>query len=939
MKSAGRDVRLLSFIGHHDRDILPLFLAHYRTLGIGDFLFALHGTWPEAVLDWLTRQDDVAIWDLLGDRYEDSYRRSILNLMAERYVGDWVVLADADEFLELPFASLANTVSALEVMGLDCLPAFLLQRMSRDGSLPVLDPGRSLDQQFPDCNFSLCEDMGVESPPWKTKYPLAKVTENFAIDRGSHWPPNPMSLAHAPIRGVVHHLKWRAALLEAFEIVRGETSNTYEMSSYRQWLDTHDGRLPTANARPCSREALIARGLLVRPDRHHLMIGSIRRKLRAKAKLPEPRRANLSRQLDQLFQAGRDRGLTSTPERAGDCFGAPGRICLITFDLSPPLKSGGIGTAMHALVENLRAVGHEVHILYCPYEGPSELWQLWHDYWRNRGAVLHHFPRTVGKQQRYLSQSQFLSKITAFLQDHQFDVVHAADAAGYASSFAVLRAAGLAFSRTKLVVTAHGGIAWHRRGNQLAWTVDEAEASFAEKQMLRLADVICCPSRYMQEHLLSNGEAKPEQLIVLPNALTSQTRSFGVADRSVRNVDELVMMGRIEPRKGVDRFAGAIKRLAASGITGFKVTFLGKPGPGIDLEDIRAMLGPMGDHACFIANYDHIEAVNYVKTHDCLVVIPSLRENLPYSLYECLENCVPVVASDAGGMAELVDETDRERILIADDEDRLVDVLKDAFVHGMRPATLAFEPSLVGLELSALHGKLVNEARSPAADQLGAAGEKKAMPEAGLIVYGEGDGASDWVDDATQQAAKLDQDLLCVRHAAVHPHREAVPAMVRLLERTGADAVVVGYQVAQPNGGRSWGDDVRAIVTAVGGPPEQAVLRNLYGAGFFLIKRLWFSRLGGFQSGLQSSTVAHWELLNRLAAAGGEAVGIPKALATVDPRTAAELSGPIEASFSDRLLQPWLQQAPSTLQGFIRMAAASTSKTGASRTSERQEGS
>ncbi|MGI9452485.1 MAG: glycosyltransferase [Geminicoccaceae bacterium] len=939
MKNAGADVRLLSFVGHHDRDILPLFLAHYRTLGIRGFLFALHGNWPEAVLDWLTRQDDVAIWDLLGDRYEDSYRRSILNLMAERYLGDWVVLVDADEFLELPLASLAKTISALIVLGLDCLPAYLLQRMSRDGGLPVLDPGRSLDQQFPDYNFSLCEDMGVKSPTWKTKYPLSRVTENFAIDRGSHWPPNPTSLAHAPIRGVVHHLKWRAALFEAFEIERGETSNTYEMSSYRQWLDTHDGKLPTANARPCSREALVARGLLVKPDRHHLMIGSIHRKLRSRVELAETKKANLSRQLDRLFQVGRDKGAAAGLESTEMCFGEPGRICLITFDLSPPLTSGGIGTAMHALVETLRAVGHEVHLLFCPYEGPIELWQLWYDYWRNRGVTLHYFPRTVGEQQHYLMQSEFLSKITTFLVQRQFDVVHAADAAGYASFFAILRAAGLAFSRTKLVVTAHGGITWHRRGNQLDWTVDEAEASFAEKQMLRLADVICCPSQYMRERLLSEGQAKPEQLIVLPNALTSQTRSFGVTDRSVRPVDELVMMGRIEPRKGVDRFARAIKRLGASGMTDFKVTFLGKPGIGVDLEDVRAMLGPRGGDTRFITNYDHIEVVNYVKTHDCLVVIPSLRENLPYSLYECLENGVPVVASDAGGMAELVDEADRERILVAGDDDRLVDTLKDALGHGMRPGRLAFEPSVVGLELAALHGQLVQEARSPAAGQYKVVGDTNALPETGVIVYGGRDSAPNWADEANREAAKLDHDLLCVSHAAVHPHHEALPAMVRLLERIEADAVVVGYQIAEPNGGRSWGDDVRATVTAVGGPAEQAALRNLYGAGLFLIKRLWFNRLGGFKSDLQSSTVAHWDLLNRLAAAGGDVVGIPRVLATVDPQTAAALSGPIGAGFADRLLQPWLQQAPSTLQGFIRMAAASSSKTEASRTGKRQEGS
>ena len=930
MKTAGADVRLLSFVGRHDRDILPQFLTHYRALGVSDFLFALHGAWPETSLDWLTRQDDVAIWDLLGESFEETHKRSILNLMAERYPGKWVILVDADEFLELPLNTLARTIAALEVMGLDCLPAYLLQRMSKDGSLPVVDADRPWDEQFPDYNFGLCEDMGVENPVWKTKYPLAKVTEHYAMDRGNHWPSNPMSLAHAPIRGIVHHLKWRSALLEAFESERGGTSNAYEMSHYQRWLHKNDNKLPTEQARPCSRDELIKRGLLVKPGRHHLKIGAVHRKLRSTARLPDLKRENLNRQLKQLLEI--DINNQAAPDLAPSIsdIQKTGRICLITFDLSPPLTSGGIGTAMQALVETLRSVGHEVHVLYCPYEGPADLWKLWQDYWCNRGVTLHYLPRTVGEQQRYLAQHDFLSKITAFLVRHQFDVVHTADAAGYASSLAILRAAGLAFTRTKLVVTAHGGIAWHRRGNQLAWTPDEAEASFAERQMLRLSDVICCPSRYMRDRLLANEQARSDQLIVLPNALISQTRSFGVADRSARPVDELVMMGRIEPRKGVDRFARAVRKLVASGMTGFRVTFLGKPGLGVDLEDIRALLGPMGGEATrFITNYDHIEAVNYVKTRDCLVVIPSLRENLPYSLYECLENNVPVIASDAGGMMELVDQADRQRILVAADDDRLLEALKDALANGMRPAALAFEPSLIGLQLAALHGRLISDARSPLGYLLRARPDEAAPRDLGTVVYGGDDGDRDWADQANKLAAKLEHELLCVRHASVEPHADALPAMAKLLSQAGLDAVVVGFQAVDRNGHESWGgrDVVQDAVLAVGGPAEQGVSRNLFGAGLFLIKRSWFERLGGFSPDLHSSTVAHWDLLNRLAAAGGDVIGIPKALATVDGSVASELSAPISHGFAERLLQPWLQQAPTALQGFIRMAAASAPRT------------
>ncbi|MGH1478400.1 MAG: glycosyltransferase [Geminicoccales bacterium] len=913
MKNVQVGVRLLGFIGHHDRDILPPFLSHYRSLGVDGFLLALHGDWPERSLDWLTRQDDVAIWDLLSDPYEDAYRRSILNLMAERFRGQWVLLADADEFLELPYPTLKSTIQALNVLGLDYLPAFLLQRMSEDGKLRPLDPSCTMNEQFSYYNFGLCEDMGVASPVWKTKYPISRVGDKFSIDRGNHWPPNPVSLAHLPIRAIVHHLKWRAALTGAFEAERGPSSNSDEMSCFKQWLDSHDGRLPMTHARAYSREAMMRQGLLVKPDRQHLLIGATLRQRRDKNALTDERYHRLARKLAHVLAIDHHPDVTSpleptqqTDHRTSEY----GRVCLVTFDLSPPLTSGGIGTAMHALAEQLIAVGHDVDLLFCPYDGPQALWPLWHDYWQNRGARLHYLPRTEGEKRQYLSHNNFLSKITRFLETHQFDVLHVADAAGYGAAAAILRAAGLAFSKTKLVVTAHGGTAWHRRGNQLAPTEDEAEASFAERQMLRLADIVCCPSRYMSERLVADGQVDRAQVIVLPNALPSSTRSFGVADPSAKPVDELVMMGRIEHRKGIDRFAKAVRRLAAQGLTGLKITFLGKPGDGIEFDKIKEMLGPMGETVRFITHYDHIEAVNYVKTHDCLVVIPSLRENLPYSLYECLENHVPVLASDAGGMQELVAESDRSRILVAGNEDRLVEALEHALLHGMQPASLAFEPSVAGLKLALLHCRLVEEVRRHGNEP----GLEEHSYDAPLhpLIYGNQDDGHDWASDANSRLAKFDGDLLYCHHAAVQPDDEALAAMVRLQARTNADAIVVGYRVIPAELAKPWDQPIKTpFIAAPGGPAEQGMTRNLFGAGLFLIRRSCFETSGGFATDLSSSNLTHWDLLNRLNAAGGDVIGIPRALASVEPSTADKLTEPSDPSFAKRLLQPW-QQRPTS---------------------------
>ena len=948
MNAASGTPRLLSFVGHNDADILPFFLDHYRKLGVSGFLLALHGPWPEAVLDGLTRAEDVAIWDLLGDAYEDSYRRSILNLMAEGEEGRWVVIVDVDEFLELPLRTLARTTAALEVMGHAALPAFMLQRVSEDGSLPALDPELSIDEQLPMGSFGLCELMQTESTVWKTKYPLARVTPDFKIDRGNHWPPVPRPQAHLPMRGVVHHFKWRAALKTALDLPRGPSSNHYEMNAYRRWLDTHADRLPVTGARPVSRADLFDRCLLVKPSRRQLLHGSLRRKLKAKAAEGDERHARLCAQLDDLaasYPASSDASSDGTAglTAPGHLLLPPGRICLVTFDLTPPLTSGGIGTAMAALAEHLSAAGHDVHLLFCPYDGPAELWQLWYDYWTNRGVTLHHLPRTEGDGQHYLRQGRFLSKVTAFLQAQQFDVVHIADAAGYGQFFAILRAAGLASSRTRLVITAHGGIAWHRRGNHLPWTRDEAEATFAEEQTLKLADVVCCPSRYVRDQLLQSRLVSPERLIVIPNGLSNLARRYRQPDTSARAVKAFVMIGRIEPRKGFSRFAEAIRQLQAAGRFEFDVTFLGTAGPGIEIDDIRAMLGAKGETARFIDNFGPLETINYLRTNDCLVVVPSLRENLPYAIYECLENGVPVLASDVGGIPELIDPADRARIMVASDPKALADAMASALADGGKPGRLAFDPSDVALQHLALHAKLVDQAKRPERRPAATVGAREKESIA-AVIYGQGSlsdeieserldilpapisavtdgiGPDDmsWAVAANEAADALQAEWLALCHGWARPVKGAVDAMMALRSESHADAVVTGYKVALMDGGEAGPEEG---LLAPGGPSVFSPSWNLFGIGFLLMSRTRFLELGGFQADGVPHQVAHWALLNRLVAHGGEVIGIPDVLATGYCQAPDDYRSCLTPGFAEALLIPWLERTPPDMQAMLRKGA------------------
>ncbi len=98
--------RLVTFVGENDSDILPFFLDHYRRLGVDEFHVTLHGSWSEPELEPL-RADDVVITGVSQQRLTtqiSGLRR--LKSVARAFKGEWILITDADEFLELPYGSL-----------------------------------------------------------------------------------------------------------------------------------------------------------------------------------------------------------------------------------------------------------------------------------------------------------------------------------------------------------------------------------------------------------------------------------------------------------------------------------------------------------------------------------------------------------------------------------------------------------------------------------------------------------------------------------------------------------------------------------------------------------------------------------------------------------------------------------------------------------------
>src|SRR6266511_4316329 len=87
------------------------------------------------------------------------------------------------------------------------------------------------------------------------------------------------------------------------------------------------------------------------------------------------------------------------------------------------------------------------------------------------------------------------------------------------------------------------------------------------------------------------------------------------------------------------------------------------------------------------------EALERLSRPGTLAVVPSLAENSPNVVYECLEARIPFLASAAGGIGELVAAEDRARVLFDPTAEGVAAALERVLVQrdALRPVRPAFD--------------------------------------------------------------------------------------------------------------------------------------------------------------------------------------------------------------------------------------------------------
>ena len=570
------------------------------------------------------------------------------------------------------------------------------------------------------------------------------------------------------------------------------------------------------------------------------------------------------------------------------------RVTVIAHELRGFHPAGGMGTATTFLALALARLGHSVEILLGKH-APAALDEQWQAVYRRAGIHIRAVPRPEEPVEPW--HFDHTHRVALGLRDDPPDVVIAHDLGAPAYAALRLRQAGLAFEDTLFVVFCHGP---RRYVLDLSPTVAVGDlhtvlgVSILEEASVGLADAVVSPSAYLLEWMRGRGWRLPERTRVIPYFTEASALDEPVSAAARPDPDplrRLAFFGRVDEKKGVRILTAALNALEPELLRGLEVHFVGKTTRTWTRERAESLLSDGTTRALggvvFETGLDQRQALARLSEPGTLVVMPSLQENSPNTVYECLERGIPFLASHVGGVPELIAAEERARVLFEPTPEALAGALRRALAEGRVPA-----PARPGFD--------------PDAARAGWSDVVQERPTGRTLARGGLDGDVDVVANVEELGKGSAQYVLFLGADDV-PADDLREPLARTMRATGADVVTCGVRLLH--------DDGTSVLRFFEGDPRGlGAIANGYGVAA-LIRR---SALADVTPPRPHEGDASWPLLAALAAGGASIVSLPLALVERRASPGSAAHAPEAALLAVAQLEEAL---PDATRGAARIAA------------------
>jgi glycosyltransferase involved in cell wall biosynthesis len=359
------------------------------------------------------------------------------------------------------------------------------------------------------------------------------------------------------------------------------------------------------------------------------------------------------------------------------------RITVVASELLGRAGTGGAGTADSLLAVALGRHGHDVELLVASGRDIGELNDTWRDRYEAAGVRVRVLQPLPGVRPPYLAPALEVDKA---LQERVPGVVIVNDWRGLGHIAQRARLLGTALSDTAFVVHCHGpGRVLAEFAQKVPDTVARFAEEIGERTSVELADAVVSPSAWLLAWMREHRWPVPADARVIQypreSAVLDEAPQRADADSPIRR---LAFFGQLREGKGIRLFVDALADVGA-----VEVVFLGAESKRWTAETIRSRVPGARVETALTRE----AALAELLQPGTLAVMPSLLDNSPNAVSECLEHGIPFISTDTGGIPELVAPEDRDRVLCAPKSDALAAALRQALETGrFAPARGAAEP-------------------------------------------------------------------------------------------------------------------------------------------------------------------------------------------------------------------------------------------------------
>ncbi|WP_219640532.1 1,4-alpha-glucan branching protein domain-containing protein [Cohnella sp. CFH 77786] len=342
----------------------------------------------------------------------------------------------------------------------------------------------------------------------------------------------------------------------------------------------------------------------------------------------------------------------------------------------PPHNVGGLSRSVYEFSKALARRGEAVHVVTTAHYG-SPYFEL------SEGVCIHRVPVVASGPTDFWD---WMFEMNLAMIDHllqwleaggRIDVVHAHDWMVYYTASEMKSSFGLPF-----VATFHA-TEWGRTGGRIESEL-QRRIHRLESWMAAEADRIVVCSRHMADEIRRLFEPSESRIHIIPNGIDMDAGTETVETFVVKEGPTVFYVGRLVFEKGVHVLLHAVPHVLAQ-VPDARFVIAGA---GPMEAQLREQAAPYGDRVKFLGHVDASVKEAWLKAADAAVV-PSLYEPFGIVALEAIRHRTPLVVSDTGGLAEIIDHGEDGFKALPGHVDSLVQHLAETLLNPDRARSMA----------------------------------------------------------------------------------------------------------------------------------------------------------------------------------------------------------------------------------------------------------